>query len=457
MGNIKWKAIDYDISNLKITSDSNRLELQPPFQRRSVWGKSAQIMLMDTILKNIPMPKIFISKTIKGDTPYLSVIDGQQRITAILSFMRDEFSLESPYIGEYQGCKFSELPDNTRGEFVGYMLNFNEIIGASDEQLREVYSRVNRYVFALNKQEMRRSDFPGDFLNLSNKLAGTPFFDKAKVFTIANRRRFGDVEYVSELLAGLIGGIQDKKNTLDDFYKDYADWNITEKDKIEKEFIEILKDIHLIFNEKEHTGQSGPITACYHEKLKFKGFIGKTRFKQKADFYALFFAISKLKRLGHNIGNKNLENLRTDLLFMDKYTDPHSNIDLFREYATRCLSDANSKASREWRVNFLFNILSGTYVSNVSVESNEQLSNIAIDWIEVIQSRDINLSSMGAYGCPSYFHCGKCESEDNLSYEDENGELYLYKSKLYWDDQESNYQLTNSKFICGNCLEKDAQ
>jgi hypothetical protein len=41
--------------------------------------------------------------------------------------------------------------------------------------------------------------------------------------------------------------------------------------------------------------------------------------------------------LGHNIGNKNLENLRTDLLFMDKYTDPHSNIDLFREYATRCL------------------------------------------------------------------------------------------------------------------------
>jgi hypothetical protein len=47
---------------------------------------------------------------------------------------------------------------------------------------------------------------------------------------------------------------------------------------MEKEFIEILKDIHLIFNEKEHTGQSGPITACYHEKLKFKGFIGKTRF-----------------------------------------------------------------------------------------------------------------------------------------------------------------------------------
>jgi uncharacterized protein with ParB-like and HNH nuclease domain len=43
----------------------------------------------------------FVSKIIKGDTPYFSVIDGQQRITAILSFIRDGFSLESPYIGEY--------------------------------------------------------------------------------------------------------------------------------------------------------------------------------------------------------------------------------------------------------------------------------------------------------------------------------------------------------------------
>jgi hypothetical protein len=452
MENIEWQPSTNSILDLKDWTDNDRLEIRPSFQRKFVWGDAAKIMLIDTILKNIPMPKIFLSNLVRNNSPYRSVIDGQQRITTILSFIKDEFFLKKPYDGEFLDKKFSDLPKEIQNSFLRYKIDFNEINDASEEQLREIYSRVNKYSTVLTKQELRRADFPGDFLRLAEKLAVIPFFDEAKVFTITNRRRFGDAEYVSELLAGLIGGIQDKKNTLDDFYKDYADWNITEEDKIEKEFIEILKDIHLIFNEKEHTGQSGPITACYHEKLKFKGFIGKTRFKQKADFYALFFAISKLKRLGHNIGNKNLENLRTDLLFMDKYTDPHSNIDLFREYATRCLSDANSKTSREWRVNFLFNILSGTYVSNVSVESNEQLSNIAIDWIEVIQSRDINLG-----GCLSYFHCGKCKSEDNLSYEDENDELHLCKTNLYWDAKESNYQLTNSKFICGNCLEKDAE
>jgi uncharacterized protein with ParB-like and HNH nuclease domain len=293
MENIEWQPSTNSILDLKDWTDNDRLEIRPSFQRKLVWGDAAKIMLIDTILKNIPMPKIFLSNLVKDNSPYRSVIDGQQRITTILSFIRDEFFLKKPYDGEFLNKKFSDLPKEIQNSFLRYKIDFNEINDASEEQLREIYSRVNKYSTVLTKQELRRSDFPGDFLRLAEKLAVIPFFDEAKVFTITNRRRFGDAEYVSELLAGLIGGIQDKKNTLDDFYKDYADWNITEKDKIEKEFIEILKDIHLIFNEKEHTGQSGPITACYHEKLKFKGFIGKTRFKQKADFYALFFAISK--------------------------------------------------------------------------------------------------------------------------------------------------------------------
>jgi len=456
MDDIHWKSTNNDIADLKQRTIDNRLELRPPFQRKGVWGKSAQIMLMDTVLKNIPMPKIFLASIIKKDTPYFSVIDGQQRIRAILSFIRGEFSLQKPYVGEYKNKKFAELPENIRGNFLRYSLDYNEITDASEEQLREIYSRVNKYSTVLNKQELRRADFPGDFLKLAEKLAVHPFFDNAKIFTITSRRRFGDAEYVSELLAGLIDGIQDKKNTLDDFYKNYADWNTENRNKVEKEFTETLGDISLIFNGKEHTGQSGPITMEYHENLKFHGVISKTRFKQKADFYALFFAIRKLKKMGYTIENKDLANLRMDLMFMHKHTAPHSEISLFREYATKCLSDANSKASREWRIDFLFKILSGTYIGGTSVESNEQLSSIAFDWVEIIQNNDVDLSSKGAYGCPSYFYCGKCKIEDNLSYEDECGEVCLNKSKLYWDNKQTNYQLTNSQFICGGCLKTES-
>lgn len=462
MEQIDWQPSTNSILDLKDWTDNNRLEITPDFQRKFVWGSAAKIMLMDTILKNIPMPKIFVSNLVKNDNPYRSVIDGQQRITAILSFIRDEFSLNKPYDGKFSNKKFSELPEPIKTNFLRYKLDFNEINDASDEQLREIYSRVNKYSSVLNKQELRRADFPGDFLELAEKLAVNPFFDSAKIFTITNRRRLGDVEYVSELLAGLIGGVQDKKNTLDGFYKDYADWNTTEKDKIEKGFVEILKDINLIFNGKEYSGKSGPITMEYCEELKFDGVIYKTRFKQKADFYALFFAINKLKKENFSIQNKDLNNLRLDLSFMDKYIDPNSEIGLFREYATKCLSDANSKNSRQWRIEFLYLILSGSYKKNTENEINKLFSKIAMDYVSL--TSDLTDAS-GIYGCPTKFYCGKCNAEDDLINqnltEGDKGfidegilcEDYIIDKGivLYWDKKENNHHLTNSKFICRSC------
>jgi uncharacterized protein with ParB-like and HNH nuclease domain len=464
MDNINWQPSTNSILDLKDWTDNNRLEIAPDFQRKFVWGDAAKIMLMDTILKNIPMPKIFVSNLVVNDSPYRSVIDGQQRITAILSFIRDGFSLKKPYDGEFFGKKFSELPENIKSDFFRYKLDFNEINDASNEQIRMIYSRVNKYSTVLNKQELRRSDFPGDFLKLAEKLAVNSFFDNTKIFTITNRRRFGDAEYVSELLAGLIGGIQDKKSTLDDFYKDYANWNVENKNKIEKEFVEILEDINLIFNGKDYVGQSGPITMEYHENLKFHGVIYKTRFKQKADFYALFFAISRLKKEFFNIQNKDLNNLRLDLSFVNKYTVPLSEIELFREYATKCLSDANSKNSRQWRVNFLYQILSGSYKQKIESETNKLFSKIALNYVD-ITSHFTDVS--GIYGCPTKFYCGKCNAKDDLINqkftEDEDDEDFideaiLYEDYivdkgvlLYWDKEENNHHLTNSKFICRGC------
>lgn len=446
MAYINWQPSSNSISDLKDWKNNHRLELQPSFQRKDVWGNAARIMLMDTILKNIPMPKIFVSNLVKKDNPYRSVIDGQQRISAILSFLKDGFELKKPYEGKYVGKKFSELPKEAKDRFLRYKLDFNEINDASDEQLREIYSRVNKYSLVLTAQEMRRSDFPGDFLTLSEQLAVHDFFNTAKIFTVTNRRRLGDVEYVSELLAGLIGGIQDKKNTLDDFYQDYAKWNKASKEKIKTEFNDILKDISYIFN-----GESGTKTKTIycHEELKFNGLISKTRFKQKADFYSLFFAISDLRRQNLDIKDKDLNNLRLDLALMDQHTGPHSEIELFREYATKCLSDTNSKSSREWRKIFLKEILSGSYVDKMPYSANKLLGKIRLDLA----------NSKGDYSYSAILKCGICNVENNI-FNDKDTDMTdphnpeCEQEILYWDNDEPNHQLVNSKFICNECFNK---
>ena len=124
----RWNSSPHPISDIRDWSEANRLELQPDFQRRQVWSAPARIMLMDTILRGIPMPKIFLANTVRDGSTYRVVIDGQQRISAILGFLRDDFALNHPFTGKNKGKTFSELDADTQDSFLSYQIDFNEAI-----------------------------------------------------------------------------------------------------------------------------------------------------------------------------------------------------------------------------------------------------------------------------------------------------------------------------------------
>ncbi len=258
----KWNSSPHPISDLREWALNRKIIIQPDFQRRAVWSKSAKIMLMDTIIANIPMPKIFLSVEIVGMSTIRTVIDGQQRINAILEFLNNEFALDEPYAGEFFGKRFSQLPIEIQGDFLAYTIDYNEVKSISSDEIREVYSRVNKYSFPLNQQELRKADYPGKFLKLAEDLCVHPFLDSIHIFSVANRRRLGDVEYTSELIAAMLAGAQEKKETLDSFYISGAKWNDDEYNFNLKQFENILAEIKiinkrrvqvlLVKNEKEH-------------------------------------------------------------------------------------------------------------------------------------------------------------------------------------------------------------
>lgn len=345
---VNWDPSTHVVSDFLDWSNSGRLELQPDFQRKEVWSKSAKIMLIDTILRNIPMPKVFLQTELRGQEPYRIVIDGQQRLTAILGFIRGEFGLESPYEGEFYGMKYQDIPYEAQRKVLRYRIDVNEIYDATPEMIRDIYSRVNKYTVQLNKQELRRADFPGDFLRLSEELAQEAFFDDNRVFTIASSKRMGDVEFVSELLALLLDGPQEKKENLDSFYSSYTKWPKDSMEKIQDRFKSVLNEMQTIWNDTEALGHLNPFA--------------KSRFRQKADFYALFDAIDDLLRNGGSLVGKDLGPLRDDLAILDEQIEPESEIQLFRKYAIQCVSQSNTIGSRRWRRNVLRAFLAGTYI-----------------------------------------------------------------------------------------------
>ena len=406
-----WNSSPHPISDIRDWQEAGRLELRPDFQRREVWSASAKVMLIDTILKDIPIPKIFLASSIKEGRTHRIVIDGQQRMSAMLAFMKDEFVLEAPFDGPELGKKWSELDADTQARFLRYSIDFNEANDPTDKEIREVYSRVNKYTVALNKQELRRADFPGAFLQFCEKWALDPRFENYKLFTPADRRRYADVEYISELIAGMLLGVQDGKGGLDAVYRDYAQWAEDAKAQTELELNATLGQIDGIFQ--------GDVV------------LPNTRFKQKADFYSLFLATLAYVRAGQSALQRDLQPLQGDIEMLDHNIRPESSVTLCREYAIKCVSQANSASSRKWRIKFMTAILDGTYLRTTPGPVSAEL----------FYSLEDDLRHVGDGFCePHEMECGFCH--DVLGRDD---------CLLAWMDPNDCFQVSNVTWVHRAC------
>ena len=94
----------YSINDFRGWNDRKELELQPEFQCRSVWSDKARSYLMDSVVRGKPIPKIFIRQDIDPKTKKTvrEVVDGQQRLRTIFSFLRDGFRMSDVSSGIQQ-------------------------------------------------------------------------------------------------------------------------------------------------------------------------------------------------------------------------------------------------------------------------------------------------------------------------------------------------------------------
>ena len=79
----------YTISDFAEWELSKQLELTPRFQRRSVWPDRAKSYFIDTVLRGLPCPPLFIRASIDAETfrSVREVVDGQQRLRTVLGYI----------------------------------------------------------------------------------------------------------------------------------------------------------------------------------------------------------------------------------------------------------------------------------------------------------------------------------------------------------------------------------
>lgn len=118
---VRVEKAQYSTMHLKRLVEARKeLVIDPDFQRNDVWKPKQAAELVESILMGIPIPTIYLFEMKNGTK---QVVDGRQRITAILDFLNDKFSLKDLRIlPQCNGKKFSDLDAKMQGIFEDYQL-----------------------------------------------------------------------------------------------------------------------------------------------------------------------------------------------------------------------------------------------------------------------------------------------------------------------------------------------
>ncbi|EPR07797.1 DUF262 domain-containing protein [Ruminiclostridium papyrosolvens] len=216
----------------------SKYNLSPPYQRRGdVWSLELKSFLIDSILKNFPLPPIFLHQIIlKDGTSRYDVIDGKQRLTSIIDFIEDKVPVPD-FFGDdifgddrLNGLLFSEIKkDDALSAYIRhfwkYQLTIEYIDTDSGETIDNIFDRLNRNGEVLTPQELRKAQFyHSDLYKIIIELAEIPFWKTR----LSNLRvnRMADHEFISEILFVLLedGKVNSAEpKDIDDLYKKWND------------------------------------------------------------------------------------------------------------------------------------------------------------------------------------------------------------------------------------------
>lgn len=263
----------YSINDFVEWDKHKQLVLNPSFQRRAVWSDKAKSFLMDTIVRGKPIPKVFIRQKINVTTKVSvrEVVDGQQRLRSILSYIKDGFAITKRMHPDYGGLLFSQLPEDVQSQILSYEIAVDLLINLPDAEILDIFGRLNSYAVILNEQEKLNANHFGAFKVLADKV-GRKYYEywiKQKILTSKEILRMAEVALVADLIVALLEGIKNRKQVAR-YYDRYEDSFDHDPEKIETDFDAVIVMISKIFPEG----------------------LGETEFSRPFLFYTLFTTIA---------------------------------------------------------------------------------------------------------------------------------------------------------------------
>lgn len=247
---IVTEVSSFKLDLIKSVFSKPEYELKPEFQRRITWDDKKRSKLIESFIMNIPVPPVFLYE---DEYSSYVVMDGLQRISTIIEFYSDHFSLTGlDEWSELNGKKYSQLPQKVKEGIDRRQLSVITMLKESakdaitaDKMKKMVFERLNTGGVQLSDQEIRNALFSGKFNDLCLKLSDNPTFRK-------------------------LWGISDinEKNTSDDRETSYDDLLVASRNKMYRRMydVELILRYFSMRNIENYSGKLSKFLDAYLQK-----------------------------------------------------------------------------------------------------------------------------------------------------------------------------------------------
>jgi 5-methylcytosine-specific restriction endonuclease McrA len=341
------------------------MNLEPAFQRYSVWSMADRRLLVNSIFDSIPMPSVYLYRRIgKGGRPIYDVIDGKQRIETILAFMkkgpvyrqRNPVTARRKFSDEdsVQDWRWSDLSGSEKNFFLTTQVPVIEVEGEFSE-IVELFVRINSTGKKLTSQERRKALYYKSSIlrkaqNVSNQLKSSLI--RTGVLSHSQIVRMKHVELVLELMLSIDAGMPlNKKKKIDEI--------IRGENLSAASISEAAKELRASIN----------VARAILPNLR------TTRFHRVADFYSLVLLLASYRAEGLSINSRNSKQNKLAGSLLEKFGATVDEVnDLigrgkgvpsekskYQEYLQTVKEGTDSKSQREKREKILRELLDGVF------------------------------------------------------------------------------------------------
>jgi len=254
---VKTQNIEYDLETLVKKIDRKVIKLDPDYQRKHRWDDEASSKLIESLILNIPIPYVYISLDIdvdeeaEEDGQYrYSVIDGQQRLTAIYNYLKNKYQLTGlEVLDNLNGALYQDLPPFLVRRLEERTLKCLRIDSTIDQQVKyDIFERLNTGALKLESQELRNAIYRGPFKDLIKELSLNKDFISTCNLTEAKKKKMEDQELVLRYFAlnhkdGYLKFKKGFKEFLNTSMQEFNKLDSYELERMKKEFESVFKKI----------------------------------------------------------------------------------------------------------------------------------------------------------------------------------------------------------------------